>query len=324
MKRFSKVSIPVMIATVGVFTLAGCGANSSGSTGGSGGSNTSTGNSVATSSNAADNSGGSSSANQNDLLAKVMKTHTLTIAESAFAPQDFQDPQTKKWTGYDVDILKGFAQTLGATLKVDAMPFSSSIQAVADKRDDITIDIYQTKKRANVLSFSRPMLNYNDVIVVNSQHPTIKSTDLAALKGKKIAVVVGSAEEPEAKNIPGAIVKQYSNIAETFLALSSGRVDATIQPDTDPAWSKHKNPSLKIKTLGAIPSAIAPPVEGLRGYYGVPKGSYSTRFLDKLNAYLKKIASDGTEQKILDKYNMTSPVFLKGIPSAPNSWNPNG
>lgn len=303
MNRLSKLSIPVLVAAVSIFSLAGCGASTSnGSTGGSSGT------------------GSSSSSGQNDLLSKVESTHTLTVAVSAFAPQDFQDPNTKQWTGYDIDILKGFAKSLGATLKVDAMPFNSSIQAVADKRDDLTIDIYYTKQRAQVLDFSRPMLNYNDAIAVNSKNPAVSSTSLSALQGKKVAVVLGSAEVAEANNIPGANVKQYNSVAESFLALSQGRVAADIQPDTDISWAKQQNPNLNIKMLGPVPSSIAPPIQSLRGYYGVPKGSYSASFLDKLDAYLKHIVTNGTEQKILNHYGMTDPVFLKGLATAPNTY----
>lgn len=287
MNRFSKVAIPVTLASLAVFALAGCG----------------------TTNGAA-----------NTLLQKVQSTHTLTIAESAYAPEDFQNPQTKQWTGYDVDILKGFAKTLGAKLQIEAMPFSSSIQAVADKRADLTIDIYYTPTRAKVLSFSRPMLNYNDVVAVNSNTPAVTSTNLSSLEGKKIAVVLGSEEVAEANKIPNATVKQYSTISDSFQALTTGRVAADLQPDTDVAWATKQNPSLHIKILGPVPSSIAPPIQSLRGYYGVPKGAYSQSFLQKLNAYLKKIASDGTEQKILDKYGMTNPVFLKGISSAPNTY----
>lgn len=287
--KVSKVSVPVAVAAVAVFAVAGCGTTTSA------GSN-------------------------NTLLNKVESTHTLTIAESAYAPEDFQNPTTKQWTGYDINILQGFAKTLGATLKVDSMPFSSSIQAVADKRADLTIDIYYTKQRAQVLSFSRPMLNYNDVIAVNSKNPAVTSTSVSALQGKKIAVVMGSEEVGEANKVPNATVKQYSSVAESFLALSTGRVAADLQPDTDVAWAKQQNPSLNIKILGPVPSSIAPPIASLRGYYGVPKGAYSQTFLTKLNAYLKQIASNGTEQKILDKYGMTNPVFLQGISSAPNIY----
>lgn len=264
--------------------------------------------------------GSSSSGSSNTLLAKVKKTHTITLAVSAYAPEDFQNPSTKKWTGYDINILNGFAKTLGAKLKIVPMPFSSSIQAVASKRADLTIDIYYTKARAKVISFSRPMLNYNDAIAVNSQHPAVSKPTVSALSGKKIAVVLGSAEVSEAKKIPNATIRQYGSISSSFLALSSGRVAADLQPDTDVAWSKKQNPSLHIKILGPVPSSIAPPVASLRGYYGLPKGKYSQSFLNKLNTYLKTIASNGQEQKILNKYGMTSSVFLKGIASAPNTY----
>lgn len=293
-----------MVAATSAFLIAGCGTAASPG-------NQSTGSAKSAS---------GSSANTNTLLGKIESTHKLIIAESAFAPQDFQDPNTKKWTGYDVDILKGFAKTLGAKLVVDALPFASAITAVADKRADITIDIYYNKKRAKVLSFSRPMLNYNDAVAVNSQNPAITTDSVAALKGKKIAVVTGSAEVAEAKAIPSAQITYFGSVAESFLALSNGRVAADLEPDTDVAWSKKKNPSLHIKILGPVPQSISPPIQSLRGYYGVPKGQYSASFLNKLNAYLKKIASNGQEQKILNTYGMTSSVFLKGIAKAPNTY----
>lgn len=265
--------------------------------------------------------GTSSAGGGSSLLAHVKQTHQIVLAVSAYAPQDFQDPATKQWTGYDINILKGFAKSLGAQLVVQPMPFASSIQAVASRRADMTIDIYWKASRAKVISFSRPMLNYNDAIAVNAISPQVSSPTLNALKGKRIAVVTASAEVAEAQKIPGANVKEYGNLTDSLLALSTGRVAADLQPAVDIAWAKKKNPSLHVKILGPVPASIAPPIQSLRGYYGVPKGAYSQSFLNKLNAYLKKIASDGTEQQILNKYGMTSSVFLKGIANAPNTYN---
>ncbi len=256
----------------------------------------------------------------NTLLAKVRHSHQLVLAESAFAPEDFQNPTTKRWTGYDVNILSGFAKTLGAKLRIVPLPFASSIEAVASRRADITIDIYYTPQRAKVLSYSRPMLNYNDVVAVNSVHPAIKVDTLRALRGKKVAVVLGSEEVTEAKKIPAVHMKQYGSVAESFLALSTGRVAADLQPDADVSWAHKRNPSLKIKILGPVPKTIAPPIKTLRGYYGVPKGPYSHTFLMRLDAYLKKIATNGVEQRILNRYGMKSPIYLKGIAQAPNYY----
>ena len=253
------------------------------------------------------------------LLAQVEKSHQVTIAMSAYAPEDFQS-SNGTWTGYDVKILDGFAKSLGAKLVINPMPFAASIEAVTTHREDLTIDIYYTATRAKVIAYSRPMLNYNDAVAVNATHPQVRTDTLAALSGKKTAVVIGSEEVTEAKKIPHANVVQYSNIEDSFLALSSGRVAADLQPGVDIAWTKHTNPSLDIKILGAVPASIAPPIASLRGYYGVPKGSYGSQFLTKLNSYLHKIECNGTEQKILNQFGMTNSIYLHGICAAPNAY----
>lgn len=287
---------------MGAVTLAACGSSVS-----SGGSGSGTAGPTA------------SAASATGLLAKVEQSHKLSIAMSAFAPQDFQ-ASDGSWTGYDVGILRGFAKSLGASLVINPMPFAASIEAVATRRDDVSIDIYYTAQRAKQVAFSRPMLNYNDAIAVNSANPKVTSDTISALTGKNVAVVVGSAEVAEANKIPHATVTKYSNISESFLALSSGRVAADVQPDVDISWAKHKNPSLKIKLLGPVPSSLAPPIASLRGYYAVPKGSYGSEFLAKLNTYLKTIACNGSEQKILNNFSMSNPIYLKGICTASNVY----
>ncbi len=269
------------------------------------------------SSSAASTSSGGTQAT--GLLAKVESSHQLVIAMSAFAPEDYQNA-AGQWTGYDPAILSAFAKTLGAKLVIDAIPFAASVEAVATHRADITVDIYYTKQRAGVIAFSRPMLNYNDVVAVRKSNPQVKAATVAALTGKNIAVVTGSAEVAEANKTPQAAVTQYSNIEESFLALSSGRVAADYQPDVDVSWAIHQNPSLNVKILGAVPSALAPSAASLRGYYGVPKGSYGTEFLARLNAYLKRIECNGTEQKMIDQFGMSSSIYLSGLCTAGNTY----
>lgn len=85
--------------------------------------------------------------NATGALAQVYKTHQLPVAISAFAPQDYQNNKGK-WIGYDPAILRKFAKSIGATLKIDSVPFASAIEAVKTHRDDLTIDIYKNPTRA--------------------------------------------------------------------------------------------------------------------------------------------------------------------------------
>lgn len=252
------------------------------------------------------------------LLANVEQSHQLTIAMSAYAPEDYQAPDGS-WTGYDPVILSAFAKTLGAKLVINSIPFASSVQAVESHRDDITIDIYYTPQRAKQIAYSRPMLNYSDAVAVNASAPQVTSDTVQGLSGKATAVVIGSEEVTEAGKIPNAKVTQFDNIEDSFLALASGRVADDLQPDTDISYAKLTDPSLNVKLLGAVPASIAPSAASLRGYYGVPSGSYGQQFLQKLNSFLKKIACDGEEQQILNKFHMTEPLYLSGICDAANT-----
>ena len=69
-----------------------------------------------------------------------------------------------------------------------------------------------------------------------------------------------------------------------------------------------------------MPKSLAPPIASLRGYYGVPKGSYGKEFLQKLNAFLKKIECNGTEQKMINQFGMQNSVYLAGLCKAPNAY----
>jgi polar amino acid transport system substrate-binding protein len=265
--------------------------------------------------------GSSPSSGATGLLAEVESSHQLKIAITAIPPEDFQT-SSGTWTGYDPDILNGFAKTLGATLAFTSLPFSASIQAVESRRDDVTINIFYTAQRAAQLAYSRAMLNYTDDVAVSESSPALTSPTLPNLSGKPIGVVSGGVEVTEAQKIPNANVVQYDTFNELTSALATGRIAAAIQPGPYFAYAKLSNPSLDLKDIGPIPASIAPPAASTRGHYALPKGSYSSGILDKLNAYLKMIECNGTEQTILNKYGMSSSEYLKGICASPD--NPTG
>ncbi|MTD54269.1 substrate-binding periplasmic protein [Amycolatopsis pithecellobii] len=261
----------------------------------------------------------SSSSSTDDLLSSIRESKQLSIAVSSFAPQDFQDA-TGTWTGYDIDILTGFAQSLGASLVIHPQPFSASIQSVSSGRDHLTVDVYYTAERAKVITYSRPMLNYNDVVAVRKSQPGVSDASVGGLTGKSIGVTTGSTSVTEAQKTPGAKAVNYTEFSDALLALDQGRIDAVYASNTNIPWLQKQNQAANVAVVGPVPSSIAPPIETLRGYFGLPQGAKSANLLNKLNAYLKQIACDGTEQKILDKYGLTAPYFLDGICNAPDNY----
>lgn len=251
-----------------------------------------------------------------DTLLDKVKGGELKLAFTAFEPQSFQSA-TGEWTGYDIDILEGFAETLDAELVVEQLPFDASIQAVSSKRADITIDIFWTAERAEAIDFSRPMLNYRDVVIVRKSNPLATEATLEGMAGKKIGATAGAVGEKEARATPDAEVVTYGEYADKLLALKQGRVDAIYTTNTNAAVAM-TDPNNDLEYLGPVPDEVAAPIETVRGYYGVAKGEYSASFLEELNAYLKEITCNGELQTILDDYDLTQDVWLMGLCEAPD------
>lgn len=294
------------VLALGALVLSGCGATAASSNAAGGTSTTST--PAAVSPTAA-----SSSAAGGGLLGQVEKSGQLTVALAPFAPLEFQSSTTKQWEGFDVNFLTAFAKTLHAKLVVDDMAFAATIQAVHDGRADITANIFETPQREKELAFSKPILNYLEGVIVNSQHPAVSADTVAALSNKTIATCRGCAEQAFVPKIPGAKNASYGTADDTFEAVSTGRVAAAFQPVMYEQYAVRTNPALHIKLLGPIPAAVAGAAQKPQGFYGVALGSGSQTFLNRLNAYIQSSCLDGKTQQILDKYGLSSTSYLKGL-----------
>ncbi len=247
------------------------------------------------------------------LLQKVQSTRKLTVALAPFAPLEFQSKKTKQWEGFDISMLGAFAHSLGAHLSIQALPFAATIQAVSVHRADITANIFKTAKRAKIVAFSKPVLNYVDGVIVNAQHPQVTTDSVSALSGKRIGTCRGCAEQAFVPKIPHATNVSFSTAEESFLAVSTGRVAAAFQPVMYAQYDMHQNPSLHLKVLGAIPRSAAGAAQKPQGFYAVAKGTYSKTFLTKLNAFLAKSCKSGKTKSYLTHYALTGSSYLSGI-----------
>lgn len=241
---------------------------------------------------------------------------TIVVAMSAFAPSIFQD-ESGKYVGYDIDILEGFAKSEGKKLKLDNLPFASAIQAVASERADILgIDIYFTEERAEQMQYTRPINNISDVVVTRKSDPGIAGNTAADIEGKSLAVVIGTEEARVAQRVPDADVQQFDAVKNTFNAVTSGRVDGSIQSSVNVDWETHSDPSLDLVNLGPVPEEYTSVVP--RSYYGLPKSDDGKEMLEKLNAYVKELSCSGELAEIYAKYGMTNPSYTDGLCEEPD------
>jgi arginine/lysine/histidine/glutamine transport system substrate-binding/permease protein len=188
-----------------------------------------------------------------------------------------------------------------ADLNIDFrnLPFDGIIPALQARTVEAAISgMTITAERAQAISFSRPYFRAGLAIAVREDNRTIKNFE--DLKGKRIAVQIGTTGALEATKIPGATVSQFDSAALALQELINGRVEAVVND--------------KPVTLYAIKQA------GLRGvkvvgellteeFYGIalPKNS---PYLQLINDALGRVIESGQYDAIFRQWFGEKPPEL--------------
>jgi len=250
--------------------------------------------------------GSTGTTGEETLLEKVQRTKSLVIGTGSYPPTTMVDSATGEWVGYDMDLLKAFAEKLGVDPFITYMPASALVPALESGRIDVWVDLSKTEERAKVLDFTDVWTCYADIVVVNSENPTIASATVADLTGKTIAACRGCLEEGYIDAVPNAQKALYDTVEQTFLEVSAGRVDAAFQLAIYLEWGLKQNPDWKVKNLGLVPAELIPGGQvASPSYFGVKKGTQSETFLTELNAFIKDWRDSGKMRESFAKYGLT-------------------
>ena len=217
MKRSSKLWA-LLLAFVMVLTLAACG--------GSGGNSGSSGNSD-NAGNTAPDTGSGQTASDSD-VAYVQDKGTLIVGMTDFAPMDYKEDGSDEWIGFDADMAKAFAESLGVKAEFleladwDAKSMELDTKAIDVVWNGMTL----TDDVKALMSTSEPYCLNGQVVVVSAdkadQYQTVES-----LGELKFAVENGSAgaEQLDALGIPYTAMQ---NQAAALMEVASGASDAAV------------------------------------------------------------------------------------------------
>ncbi|NLH46579.1 MAG: basic amino acid ABC transporter substrate-binding protein [Acholeplasmataceae bacterium] len=156
------------------------------------------------------------------------KKELIVGTEPAFAPFEFQKENSKDFVGFDIDLIQAIAKQMGyEKCTIQGMGFDALIPALDAKNIDVAIaGMTITDERAKKVNFSKPYYKSGLAIVVNKDNNAIN--DIADLKGKKIAVQIGTTGAMEAEKIAGAKITSFNTNGEACLELKNKAVDAVI------------------------------------------------------------------------------------------------
>jgi polar amino acid transport system substrate-binding protein len=223
--------------------------------------------------------------------ASTTKQKVRVATEAAYPPFEVVNEQTKELEGFDIELMNAVAQKAGFEVEYANTPFDSVLAGMATCQFDAAISaITITAERAEKIAFSDPYINAGQITTVALDNTTI--TGPADLAGKKIGVQLSTTGQIEAEKFEGATVKPYDTVDLAFLDLANGQVDAVVAdyPTTLNYVAKFKD---KIKTTGEIFTDES---------YGIAVCKKNTELLAQINKALGELKSDGSIQKLEEKW----------------------
>ena len=242
-------------------------------------------------STSSDSSSAASSAASGD---KVLRVGT----NADFAPFEFQDENgSTEYQGFDMDLIRAVAKEMGYTADIQNINFDGLIPAMESGNIDIIASgMTINDERKGQVEFSDPYYTSGLTIVVPKDSP-IKG--FADLKGKKIAVQIGTTSMKEAQKIEGADVKALNSSADTFMELKAGNVDAIINDMPVNDYYITKTGATDVVRLDEKLTSEE---------YGFAMKKGNTELAEKVNAALKTLKENGEYDKIYQKWFGTKPA----------------
>ena len=221
------------------------------------------------------------------VFAKNNVVYVGTNAE--FMPFEYLDKN--KIIGFDIDLLDAISKETGLEFKIQDMAFDGLLPALQTKKIDMVIaGMSATPERQKAVAFSKPYFKAKQVVITTPEKAkSLKS--FKDLSGKKVGVMLGFTGDTVVSEIKGVKVERFDAAYAAILALSQNKVDAVVL-DSEPA--KKYTANNKQFVIANIPAEEED--------YAIAFRKNDKELINKVNAALDKIKSNGEYDKILKKY----------------------
>ncbi len=223
-------------------------------------------------------------------LDEILKSGVFKIGTDAtYAPFEYRNFQNKI-VGFDIDLVTALVKEMG-NLKpkfVDTAWDGIIPSLLSKKYDMIASAMTITKERAKKVTFSDPYFETGQVIVVFKDRNDIKTVD--DLKGKVIAVQLGTTGDFAASKIKGATIKRFDTIDKAYFEVMLGRADAVVNDLAQTAYGIKRFP-LKIVCK---PFTVE--------YYGFAMRKEDKNLHKAVNDALKRLKEKGIYDKIYKRW----------------------
>lgn len=225
-------------------------------------------------------------------LDKVMKSKKLRVAVLPDNPPWSVQNTSGNYEGYDIDIAYLLAEALGG-LEVEFVTTDGANRlplVQTDKVDVVIASFTATNERAKSINFTEPYSVAGPLPLYRKDNPIASYDDLA---GKKVSVARGSTNDSIlTKYFPDTEVVRFDTIADAFMALKTGKVDALLEENPIVYEFAKNNPELEALQADPYkPGNIA---------MAVQKGDHD--WLNYLNTFIRNFNSSGDNAELYKKW----------------------
>lgn len=229
---------------------------------------------------------------------KVLRMAT----ESSYPPFEFFDTKTGQPVGFDIELLQGIAKVLGQKLEVTAMGFDAIIPSIITGTSDVGVSgITITPERAKRLLFSDPYYESGLSTLIRAEDKD-KIKGVKDLENRTICVQIGTSGAMRAQKVPGATVKSFNNVSETFLELNNRGCDAVIGDRPVNGYFLAARPQTA-KLYYHIPEKLNTEL------FGIAISKSNAKLQKDINAALKKMKEDGSYAALHMKWFGEAPTL---------------
>ncbi|MEE9912839.1 MAG: ABC transporter permease subunit [Deltaproteobacteria bacterium] len=231
-----------------------------------------------------------------DLPEPSHPTMTLKIGtDGRNEPMNFY--ANRQLTGFDIEFAKRLALFLNAKFTFSIIEFPAIIAAAQSGKIDLLIaNLNATPERSKIMLFSDTYVDSEVSFLVRKDRLAPKAaksiTDIAELAGKKVGVQTGTTYEDVLKHsIPKAVPMYFTTFTDQIEAVKSGKISGFLADEVFAKGMIRETPGVTYlkKWLASNEYAFA--------------FSKSQPSLHKqVNAILEQLKSDGTFQKLEDKW----------------------
>ncbi len=216
-----------------------------------------------------------------------------------WAPLSFKNDQGEP-TGYFYDIAHEAARRLGAKLTVTSGDFAAVIPAIQSGKFTLAAGLDATPERQQVVDIAATVRAGYKLIVLKTS-PLPDNVTLDGLCGKTIALLAShpstkTFEQHSAQCVASGkspiTISQFPDRGATWLALRSGRADATLGYTGENGWLLRNQPDLK---------RVGPVFDTVTAGIPVSKSSGAAKYWAEA---INSLINDGTYQQILAKYGV--------------------